>query len=101
MNPTSRPHALGLAALGSLVCAAALQALAFDSLDTSTDKSPIRSSIAAPPAKIPQGLKAQRHAMIAEGAYYRSLERGPLDGDPVEDWLSAERMIDSAILPHR
>lgn len=44
---------------------------------------------------------AQRHALIAENAYYRSIERGPLDGDPMEDWLSAERMIDSAVLPHR
>lgn len=44
---------------------------------------------------------AQRQAMIAESAYYRWVERGLLEGDPVQDWLIAERMIDSAVLPHR
>lgn len=43
----------------------------------------------------------QRHAKISEGAYYLWLEQGLLDPDPVRDWLIAERMIDSAFLPHR
>jgi hypothetical protein len=32
--------------------------------------------------------------MIAEAAYYRALERGFQGGDPVQDWLAAERDID-------
>lgn len=56
------------------------------------------NTTATPAAQLSE---AQRHAMIAENAYYRSIERGPLNGDPMEDWLSAERMIDSAMLPHR
>lgn len=37
----------------------------------------------------------QRYRMIAEMAYYRALERGLLCGNPVEDWLEAERAIDA------
>lgn len=31
--------------------------------------------------------------MVAEAAYYRALERGFQGGDPVDDWLQAEREI--------
>ncbi len=34
-----------------------------------------------------------RQQMIAENAYYRALNRGFQGGDPVEDWLTAEREI--------
>lgn len=55
-----------------------------------------------PAATAHPGVAAtQRHAMIAEAAYYLWLERGLLDPNPERDWLSAERMIDSAVLPHR
>lgn len=37
----------------------------------------------------------QRYRMIAEMAYYRALERGFVRGNPVEDWLEAEKAIDS------
>jgi hypothetical protein len=36
--------------------------------------------------------------MIAEAAYYRAQARGFKDGDPVDDWLSAEREI-NRVLP--
>ena len=31
--------------------------------------------------------------MVAEKAYFRALDRGFQDGDPVEDWLIAEREV--------
>ncbi|MEW6168396.1 MAG: DUF2934 domain-containing protein [Pseudomonadota bacterium] len=41
--------------------------------------------------------KEVRQTMIAEAAYYRASRRGFVDGDPVEDWLSAEREIDQQL----
>lgn len=35
----------------------------------------------------------QREHMIAEAAYFRALARSFSGGDPVEDWLAAEREI--------
>ncbi len=35
-----------------------------------------------------------RRRMIAEAAYYRALKRGFQDGDPVQDWLEAEREVE-------
>ena len=35
----------------------------------------------------------ERQSMIAEAAYYRAEKRGFQEGDPVEDWLAAEREI--------
>src|SRR5690606_26298436 len=37
----------------------------------------------------------ERRRMIAEAAYYKALNRGFQGGDPVEDWLAAEREIDA------
>lgn len=31
--------------------------------------------------------------MVAEAAYYRALERGFQGGDPVDDWIQAEKEI--------
>ena len=39
-----------------------------------------------------------RRQIIAEAAYYRASNRGFNGGDPVEDWLQAEREIDSVLL---
>lgn len=39
----------------------------------------------------------RRHEMIAEAAYLRAERRGFADGDPVEDWLDAEREIDETL----
>ena len=35
----------------------------------------------------------QRQSMIAEAAYYHAERRGFQGGDPVADWLTAEREI--------
>lgn len=37
----------------------------------------------------------EREKMIAEAAYYRALQRGFEDGDPVGDWLDAEEEVDA------
>jgi hypothetical protein len=39
----------------------------------------------------------QRHVLIAEAAYFRAESRGFEGGDPVEDWLAAEREVDQAL----
>lgn len=36
----------------------------------------------------------QRNCMIAEAAYFRAEKRGFAEGDPVQDWLQAEREIE-------
>jgi len=41
----------------------------------------------------PAVSSADRDHMIAEAAYFRALSRGFHGGDPVEDWLAAEREI--------
>lgn len=41
--------------------------------------------------RIPQ---EERQRMIAEAAYFRAMQRGFSGGDPVDDWLVAEREID-------
>lgn len=40
----------------------------------------------------------ERHRLIAEAAYYRSLKRGFEGGSPMEDWLAAESEIDRQLL---
>jgi hypothetical protein len=37
----------------------------------------------------------ERHNMIETAAYYRAEKRGFPDGDPVKDWLEAEREIET------
>lgn len=39
----------------------------------------------------------QRHAMIAEAAYYRAQRRGFAPGAELQDWLAAEAEIDHAL----
>ena len=39
----------------------------------------------------------ERQEMIAEAAYLRAERRGFMDGDPTEDWLSAEAEIDQIL----
>jgi predicted RNase H-like nuclease (RuvC/YqgF family) len=36
----------------------------------------------------------ERHRMIAETAYFLAQERGFVAGDPVSDWIEAERKVD-------
>ena len=52
---------------------------------------------AAPSGKNMSGGE-DRSRMISDAAYYRALGRGFDGGDPVEDWLLAEKEIDS--IPH-
>jgi len=40
----------------------------------------------------------ERRRMIAEAAYYRALRRGFHGGDPVTDWLAAEREINERLM---
>lgn len=53
----------------------------------STDREPLISS-------------EERQRMIAEAAYFRAMQRGFDSGDPVDDWLVAEREINRQ-LPDR
>ncbi|MGA9031931.1 MAG: DUF2934 domain-containing protein [Sulfuricaulis sp.] len=39
----------------------------------------------------------ERHRMIAEAAYFRALERGFDGGDPLTDWLAAEKQIEDTL----
>jgi hypothetical protein len=40
---------------------------------------------------------AERERMIAEAAYFRAQKRDFIDGDPLADWLEAEREIDEML----
>lgn len=42
----------------------------------------------------PGGGGADRAHRIAEAAYFLAQQRGFTGGDPVQDWLEAERIID-------
>ena len=44
------------------------------------------------------GASGERQRMIAEAAYFRAMQRGFNGGDPLDDWLAAEREI-SRLLP--
>ena len=39
-----------------------------------------------------------RSRMIAEAAYYLAEQRGFAGGDPMQDWLDAEEMIDHVLI---
>ena len=39
----------------------------------------------------------ERHGMIAEAAFRRYQQRGGASGDPLTDWLAAEKEVDSAL----
>lgn len=45
------------------------------------------------PAPVAEAAEQARRHRVAEAAYYRALARGFEGGDPVEDWLAAEREI--------
>ena len=62
----------------------------------SKTKSTTPSPQAHNPGRLVSGERRQR--MIAEAAYFRALKRGFSGGDPVDDWLAAEREI-NRILP--
>jgi hypothetical protein len=39
----------------------------------------------------------ERHRMIAEAAYFHALERGLDGGDPLGDWLAAEKQVEAML----
>ncbi|RMG29381.1 MAG: DUF2934 domain-containing protein [Gammaproteobacteria bacterium] len=59
-----------------------------------TTRKPRKRATAASQAAAPRITPDERRAMIAEAAYLRAEARGFQGGDPVEDWLIAEREID-------
>jgi hypothetical protein len=69
---------------------------------TSLGKKPPKTSTTAAPRKARVKTAAESHEispdlrqqMIAEAAYLRAERRGFGPGDPLEDWLSAEREVD-------
>ncbi len=42
--------------------------------------------------------REDRHASIAEAAYYRSKLRGFAPGHEIEDWLAAEEEVDQRLM---
>jgi Zinc-ribbon containing domain/Protein of unknown function (DUF2934) len=65
------------------------------------EKSPRRrtSQVSATPETPGQGLSPEeRRRRIEQAAYFRAQQRGFNSGDPVEDWLAAEREI-NRLLP--
>ncbi len=72
----------------------------------SADSASVPESLSAPPASSarPSGdgtsgkdlSPEERYRLIAEAAYRRAEERGFVGGDPVADWLEAEREVDGA-----
>jgi len=44
-------------------------------------------------------ISEQRHRMIETAAYYRAEKRGFSGGDPLKDWIEAEREIEVLIQP--
>lgn len=49
----------------------------------------------------PQGVSVEeRRRLIAEAAWNRAVARGFTDGDPVSDWLAAEREIEARLNGH-
>jgi hypothetical protein len=56
-----------------------------------------RTRRAKSPAKSVRPQHQDRHASIAEAAYFRSQDRGFVPGYELEDWLAAEAEVDRRI----
>lgn len=57
--------------------------------------------VSAGPAPRPVPMRVEphiRHRMIAEAAYYLAEKRDFIGGDPTQDWLEAEVIIDQFLL---
>jgi hypothetical protein len=46
----------------------------------------------------PSRFHEDRHALIAEAAYFRSQHRGFAPGHEIEDWLAAEEEVDQRLI---
>ena len=65
---------------------------------TSTSKVRTRSTNGAASTRRRKSPAApDRHACIAEAAYFRSKQRGFSPGREVEDWLAAEQEVDQRL----
>jgi len=60
-------------------------------------REPVAAAPRPDPAPQPPPPRKTRGEMIAEAAYYRAQRRGFAPGDPVADWLEAEREIDAIL----
>ena len=58
----------------------------------------LNGGVVEPGAPMPMVTAEERERWIAEAAYYLALQRGFQGGNPVDDWLQAEREIDYALL---
>jgi len=58
-----------------------------------TERSSAYRPAARPPAKENHVDATQRHAMIAQAAYFRAERRGFVNGGELDDWLQAEREV--------
>jgi hypothetical protein len=47
--------------------------------------------------KSPAAAAPDRHACIAEAAYFRSKQRDFMPGGEIEDWLAAEQEVDQRL----
>lgn len=62
--------------------------------ETTSGKKVVTRRAKAPPAK--EAISPlERWKMIAEGAYYRAQKRGFIGGNPMDDWVDAEKEIDA------
>jgi hypothetical protein len=58
---------------------------------------PLTGAIQVHPVAVPC-YHEDRHASIAEAAYFRSQHRGFTPGHELEDWLAAEEEIDQRLI---
>jgi uncharacterized protein YkwD len=63
-----------------------------------TNLATARKARTKPPAKTKEISPDLRQQMIAEAAYLRAEQRNFSPGDPLDDWLVAEREVDSLLI---
>jgi len=64
----------------------------------STKKNPIASDTSKHELNQPEKVTVElRHRMIAEAAFLQAEKRGFQGGDPVSDWLEAEKSVDRSL----
>lgn len=65
--------------------------------DLSVQRTGKRAAKAADKKPVGPISTEQRRQLIAQTAYFRALSRGFEGGDPVADWLDAEREVDQLL----
>jgi hypothetical protein len=94
-NPTSIRLFTAPEVLATLAGATATAANAVPPTETKAAPAVPTPSPAAPVAKV-RVSREERHRMIARAAYDHA-ERAGFAGDPVHDWLAAEREVDAML----